>query len=190
MTIWTDGRAPPSTEALHTYSGFTTGKWEGDTLITLTTHLKDNFLERNGTPSSNQETYEMFMARHGDQMAITGVIRDPVYLSAPWVIAATLALRVDTGATINNSVLYCMPAELEAVSDGFHSATELPNAIQSLKMYQTEHYNIPLDAAMGGPQTQYPEFRKRILSEGYKPPSAYCKIVCCDLGSRVCRNSN
>jgi hypothetical protein len=190
MTIWTDGRAPPSPEALHTYSGYTAGKWEGGTLHTMTTHLKDNFLERNGTPSSDQETYEMFMTRHGGQMAITGVLRDPVYLSAPWVIGATLALRVDTGPAVNNNVLYCMPAELQAVSDGVHSATELPDSIQSLKMYQTNHYNIPLDAAMGGAETEYPEFRKRILSEGYKPPTTYCKIVCCDLGSRVCRNNN
>jgi hypothetical protein len=190
MTIWTDGRAPPSPEALHTYSGFTSGKWEGDTLVTMTTHLKDNFLERNGTPASNQETDEMFMTPHGDQMAITDVIHDPIYLSSPWVIAGTLARRVDTGGAVNNSLPYCMPAELEAISDGYHSATELPNAVQSLKMYETQRYNIPLDAAMGGPETQYPEFRKRILSEGYKPPTGYCKVDCCDFGSRVCRNPN
>ncbi|HWG76332.1 MAG TPA: hypothetical protein VN660_06010 [Steroidobacteraceae bacterium] len=190
MNIWTDGRAPPSPEALHTYSGYTSGKWEGNTLHTMTTHLKDNFIERNGTPGSNQETYEMFMTPHGDQMAITGVIRDPVYLAAPWVIAATLARRVDTGAAVNNSVLYCMPAELEAVSDGYHAAAELPDSIQSLKMYETKHYNIPLDAALGGPETQYPEFRKRMLSEGYKPPTEYCKNDCCDFGSRICRNPN
>ena len=186
MTIWTDGRPPPSPQALHTYSGYTIGKWEGDTLVTMTTHLKDNFLERNGIASSDQETYQMFMTPHGDQMAITGVLRDPVYLSAPWVIAATLRRRVDMGAAVNNDVLYCMPAELEAVSDGYHSATELPNAVQSLKMYETEHYNIPLDAVMGGPQTEYPEFRERILSEGYKPPTAYCQVNCCEFGSRVC----
>jgi hypothetical protein len=186
VTIWTDGRAPPSPEALHTCSGFTSGKWEGDTLVTMTTHLKDDFIECNGTPGSDEETYEMFMTPHGDQMAITGVLRDPVYLSAPWVIAGTLARRVDTGATVNNRVLYCMPAELEAVSDGYHSATELPDAIQRLKMYQTNHYNIPLDGAMGGPETEYPEFRKRMLGEGYKPPITYCTINCCEFGSRVC----
>ena len=190
MVIWTDGRAPPGPEALHTYSGFTSGKWEGNTLVTMTTHLKDNFIERNGTPGSNQETYEMFMTPHGDQMAITGVIRDPVYLAAPWVIGATLQRRVDTAAAVNNSVLYCMPAELEAVSDGYHAAAELPNSEQSLQMYQTQRYNIPLDAALGGPDTEYPEFRKRMLSEGYKPPTGYCKTDCCDFGSRVCRNPN
>jgi len=190
MTIWTDGRAPPSPQALHTYSGFSSGKWEGDTLVTTVTHLKDNYLERNGTPASNQETDELFMTPHGDQMAITDVIHDPVYLSSPWVIAGTLARRVNTGAAVNNNVLYCMPAELQAVSDGYHSATELPNSVQSLKMYETERYNIPLDAAMGGPETQYPEFRKRILSEGYKPPTKYCKVDCCDFTSRVCRNPN
>jgi len=188
MVIWTDGREPPSPEALHTYSGFTSGKWQGDTLVTLTTHLKDDFLERNGTPSSNQETFEMFMSPHGDQMAITGVVRDPVYLASPWVIAGTLARRVDTGGAVNNSVLYCMPAELQAVSDGYHAGGELPNQIKTLEMYQTERYNIPLDAALGGPATQYPEFRQHMLQEGYKPPTTYCKIVCCDFTSRVCRN--
>ena len=34
-TIWMDGRPHPSKHAAHTYGGFTTGVWEGDTLTTL-----------------------------------------------------------------------------------------------------------------------------------------------------------
>src|SRR5205823_14872761 len=32
ITIWMDGRPHPSANALHPSAGFTTGKWEGDTL--------------------------------------------------------------------------------------------------------------------------------------------------------------
>ena len=35
MTIWMDGRPHPSEYALHTRSGFTTGTWEGNTLVDL-----------------------------------------------------------------------------------------------------------------------------------------------------------
>ena len=33
----------------------------------------------------------------------------------------------------------------------------------------TERYNIPLDAVVGGPETMYPEYRKR-LKDTYVPP--------------------
>ena len=39
-TIWMDGRPHPSPNAPRTYGGFTTGRWEGDTLVTTTTHMK------------------------------------------------------------------------------------------------------------------------------------------------------
>ena len=32
-TIWMDGRPHPPENALHTWSGFSTGQWEGDTLV-------------------------------------------------------------------------------------------------------------------------------------------------------------
>jgi hypothetical protein len=43
-TIWMDGRPHPPANALHTWSGFTTGEWEGDVLVTLTTHLKETYI--------------------------------------------------------------------------------------------------------------------------------------------------
>ena len=38
-TIWMDGRPHPQENALHTWSGFSTGQWDGDTLVVTTTHL-------------------------------------------------------------------------------------------------------------------------------------------------------
>src|SRR5262245_15512311 len=38
--IWMDGRPHPPEYAAHTWQGFSTGRWEGDTLVVKTTHLK------------------------------------------------------------------------------------------------------------------------------------------------------
>ena len=45
-TIWMDGRPHPPENALHTWSGFTTGEWDGDVLVTTTTHLKEAYIRR------------------------------------------------------------------------------------------------------------------------------------------------
>src|SRR5437867_5846038 len=54
--IWLDGREPPSQYAKHSWDGFSSGKFQGDTLEITTTHLKDSFIRRNGVPSSFRAT--------------------------------------------------------------------------------------------------------------------------------------
>ena len=39
-TIWMDGRPRPPDYSLHTWSGFSTGEWDGTTLVQTATHLK------------------------------------------------------------------------------------------------------------------------------------------------------
>jgi hypothetical protein len=39
-----------------------------------------------------------------------------------------------------------------------------------------ERYHIPLEAVMGGPETKYPEFRKKIKDKYVLPPT--CSIHC------------
>src|SRR3990172_10085638 len=53
-TIWMDGRPHPPEGAEHTFQGFSTGAWEGSTLVIRTTHLKTNYYRRNGGPSSDK----------------------------------------------------------------------------------------------------------------------------------------
>src|SRR5437867_8406773 len=45
-TIWMDGRARPSEYAPHTWSGFSTGKWDGNALVVTTTHIKMGWILR------------------------------------------------------------------------------------------------------------------------------------------------
>src|SRR5262245_16711836 len=59
VKVWMDGRPHPSPNAVHSFAGFTTGEWEGNTLTTYTTHIKEGYLRRNGVPSSDQTTYTM-----------------------------------------------------------------------------------------------------------------------------------
>ena len=178
--IWMDGRPHPGPQALHTFGGFTTGVWHGNTLETLTTHLADGYLLRNGVPSSNQETMTMFITRHGDLLTITAIIRDPVYLTAPYILSRTWQ-HTETGggfgAFYTGRQMQCAPQEYLPMSDGYQVAAMVP-ANNPMLHYMPDHYHIPLDAALGGEQTMFPQFAKKLNAE-YTRPSGYCKISCC-----------
>lgn len=190
---WTDGRAPPPPQALHTYDGFVTGQWEGDTLHTTSTHLKDAYLNRNGIPMSNQATTDLYFSRHGDEMMLMGIVTDPVYLAAPWALARTL--RLNTAGPANDTFLYCLPAEVTpALADGYHTAVLSPVQQAAQQQYMKSHYNLPRIATDGGPETMFPEFARKIAKE-YTPPSKYCSVYCCVPAGRgnpppVCPTSN
>src|SRR5437867_273466 len=47
-TIWMDGRPHPDEMAPHTWQGFSTGTWQNNLLNVYTTHLKENYIRRNG----------------------------------------------------------------------------------------------------------------------------------------------
>lgn len=54
VRIWRDvNPLTQETLALHTWEGFSTGRWQGDVLVVTTTHLKPGHLRRNGIPRSD-----------------------------------------------------------------------------------------------------------------------------------------
>ena len=79
------GREPPSRYAEHTRSGFAVGHWEGNTLVTRTTHMKASFIRKNGPPSSDRATMTNRFYRHGNYLTLVAVIEDPIYLSEPLI---------------------------------------------------------------------------------------------------------
>ena len=83
--IYTDGRPHPPANALHTWSGFSTGKWEGKTLVVTTTHLKGSYLRRNGASFSDKATMTEYLTRHGDYFVVVMILTDPVWLEEPFV---------------------------------------------------------------------------------------------------------
>src|SRR5207248_2638972 len=48
--VYMDGRPHPSENAPHTWGGFSTGEWIGDMLKIHTTHVKEEYLKRDGVP--------------------------------------------------------------------------------------------------------------------------------------------
>ncbi len=84
-TIWMDGRPHPPAYAPHTWQGFSTGVWEGNMLTITTTHLKTNYMRRNGIPRSDKAVFTEHWMRHGDYLTVVTVIDDPVYLTEPLV---------------------------------------------------------------------------------------------------------
>ncbi len=83
--IYMDGRPHPPDYAPHTWSGFSTGKWQGNMLVVTTTHLKGAYLRRNGASFSDNATMMEYITRHGDYLLITMIVTDPVWLEEPFI---------------------------------------------------------------------------------------------------------
>ena len=54
--VYMDGRPHPSKYAAHTWGGFSTGEWMGNTLKVTTTHVKDGYIRRSGVHRSDKAT--------------------------------------------------------------------------------------------------------------------------------------
>jgi hypothetical protein len=162
-TIWMDGRPHPSKYAPHEKSGFTTGEWDGDTLVTYTTHMPAGYIRRNGSPSSDQATMTLHFFRHGDYLTVSGLIDDPVYLSEPYMLSRSYQLSTNA---ITPAAAPCIVGD-EGVPENAvpHYLPEKNPFIDEL----TKYYGIPREAILGGAETMYPEFRKKIKDKFVMP---------------------
>jgi len=162
--IWMDGRPHPPEFAAHTWMGFSTGKWEGNALSIHTTHIKQGWFRRNGVPSSDRVTLDDYFIRHGDQLTHVSVAKDPVYLSEPFVKSQMY------NAAGNPEGNWLWPCEYINELPG-KSRESVLSYEHGQNPYQTEfaaRHNVPMEAALGGSETMYPEFRDKI--KDLKPP--------------------
>ena len=86
--IYTDGREAPDNWPL-SMSGYSTGRWEGETLVVTTTHLSpENFMNIQGHPFSGDEhTYVIERyTRTGDELALEAEVHDPTFYEKPYAI--------------------------------------------------------------------------------------------------------
>ena len=94
--VFMDGRPHPPAWAPHSWTGFSTGEWIGNTLKITTTHLKDGFLRRGGPQTSDMYSMTEFITRHDDILTIVTVIDDPIYQDEPYIHSTTY-IRSDAG---------------------------------------------------------------------------------------------
>jgi hypothetical protein len=168
-TIYMDGRPHPPEYADHTWQGFSTAVWEGNMLTITTTHLKTNYIRRNGVPRSDKATLTEHWYRHGDYLTVVTVINDPVFLTEPLVRSDNWFL--DPGQAIG--VFGCEYAP-EVPRPAGTVPHHLPGTNQFLDEF-SKWYGLPYEATRGGAETLYPEYRAKLGA--YKPP-AKCERYC------------
>lgn len=171
MTIWMDGRERPSKYAAHEMAGFVTGVWQDDVLKIYVTHMRAGIARRNLAPLSDQATMTAWFFRHGDELTVVARNVDPIYLSQPYMLTRVFKLvRAPPLPTVGQP---CTQTD-EGVAEGavpFYLPGKNPNLND-----MTRQYGIPLDAVLGGAQTMYPQYRKRLRTEYVRP--AKCVAGC------------
>jgi hypothetical protein len=155
--IWTDGRPHPSKYAEHLWQGFSTGVYQPDgSLRVTTTHIKYSFIHRNGLPLSPYAQLTEVYKRHGDLLLVVIYVDDPIYLTEPLVRTSTFRLN---------------PAQQVAVALPFEVFDEIPaldrgkvpaNPLGFVDTRYAEINQLPIEAARGGAHTMYPEYMKRL----------------------------
>jgi hypothetical protein len=157
-TIWMDGRPHPPDAAAHTWMGFSTGKWEGNTLTVYTTHIKAGYLRRNGLPESDQATLIEHFIRHGDYLVHVSEVTDPVTLTEPFVRTQIFRRISEEG----QNWLYPCESVVEIANQ---PRGAVPNFLPGENPFVSEFatkYGIPLAATLGGAETTYPEFQQKM----------------------------
>jgi hypothetical protein len=156
--IYLDGRPHPPPDALHTWAGFSTARWNGNVLVVNVTHLKEGYLRRNGLPRSDKATVTEHWIRNGDFLTIATIIYDPVYLTEPFIRTTDYELALGQAVA---------PYPCSIVQEIDRPAGEIPHFLPGTNPYLTEfatRHGLPVDATRGGAQTMYPEFRQKLRS--------------------------
>jgi hypothetical protein len=157
-TIWMDGRPHPPADAPHTWMGFSTGKWDGSILTVYTTHIKQGELRRNGLPESDEATLTEHFIRNGDYLTHVSIVSDPIYLTEPFIRTQVFRLALQEGMN------WLYPCESVEEIAG-RAADTVPNFLPGENPYVAEFANkhhIPVEATLGGAETMYPEFQKKM----------------------------
>ncbi len=164
-TIWMDQRPHPSAYAPHTWSGFSTGQWEGDALVVTTTHIKMGFLLRNGVPTSDRATMRERYKRHGDHLLGIIFVDDPVYLSEP-LIRTQDWVRNPAGQP--NAWGPCGPAHIVDELPN-HTPGDVPHYLPGTNPFLDDfhaRHGLPANLPVGGVETIYPEYAARLAGRG------------------------
>jgi hypothetical protein len=95
--IFTDGRSLPS-DPQPSWNGYSTGKWDGDTLMVETIGFRDGlWLDRNGSPmTSAAKVTERLRRVNFGKLEIDVTVNDPKAYTRPWTVRLNQFLVPDT----------------------------------------------------------------------------------------------
>jgi cyclase len=158
--VFMDGRAHPPAWAPHSWTGFSTGEWIGNTLKITTTHLKDGYLKRGGPQTSDMYTMTDYLTRHGEILTIVTVVDDPIYQDEPYVESTTYTIDL----TSNVAMETCNGSSFaeNGGTDRHHVPHFLPGQNTALTEWLKKDDWIPVEPTRGGAKTIYPEYRSTL----------------------------
>ncbi len=153
-TIWLDGRPHPPEYAPHSYMGFSTGEWNGDTLTITTSHIKAGYFRRGGMPASDRTVVVEHWIRHGNLLSQVTIATDPVYLTEPYIRSQEF-VQMDRG---NQNWLYNCEYAMELPKDKNEVPHYLPGQNPWMGEFEAKHA-MPKDGERGGAETLRPGWR-------------------------------
>jgi hypothetical protein len=154
--IFMDGRPRPPLNAPHTWSGFSTGEWDGDVLVVTTTHVKEAYIRRSGLMRSDRTTVRTRWRRMGNYLQLTVIMYDPVYLAEPYIRSALMY--------INEPGMRMDPYPCEEATETAVERGRVPHflpgqsPLPGLNTKLTDRFGTPVEPRFGGPETMYPEY--------------------------------
>jgi len=153
--IWMDGRQAPPPNALHTWQGYSVGRWDGDVLEVKTTNLKPGWIRRNGLALSDKAVLTERFIKHGDFINHVMIVEDPVYLTEP-MVKTNLFMAMSPP---NMGAYPCRPAVEVPRPMGVvpHNPIHTEEGSQEF----AKRYNLPIEGVRGGAETALPEFMDR-----------------------------
>jgi len=95
--IFTDGRPLPE-DPQPTWNGYSSGKWEGDTLVVRTNGLRDGmWLDRAGSPITDAaKLTERFRRVNYGTLEIEVTMDDPKAYTKPWTVKVNEFIALNT----------------------------------------------------------------------------------------------
>jgi hypothetical protein len=155
-TIWMDGRPHPPKYAPHTWQGFSTGRFDGESLVITTTHLKAGYIRRNGLARSDDVEIVERWSHHDRFLTWTVWINDPHYLTEP---------LIRTSDYVENRRQQLAPYPCESVTEIDRPAGVVPHHLPGTNPFLEEfsrRWGVPFEATRGGAETMYPDYINRM----------------------------
>jgi hypothetical protein len=110
--IFTDGR-PLEKDPNPTWNGYSTGHWEGDTLVIETNGYRDDlWLDASGKPMTEQaRTIERIRRPSYGNLEVEVTIDDPKAYTSPWTV------KIDQPLVLDSELIdyYCLENERDSV---------------------------------------------------------------------------
>ena len=96
--IFTDGRPLPDNDPQPWWYGYSTGRWDGDTLVVQTSGFRDGgWLDVNGSPLTDAATMtERFRRVNYGNLEIQITVDDPKAYTRPWTVTVNQHVMLDT----------------------------------------------------------------------------------------------